>query len=86
MVLADDGLATGATMFAAVRWARACGAARVVVAVPVGAVQSIEPLRQEADDVVCLCALDDLVAVGMWYRVFDQVEDEDVLRLLAAAG
>ena len=53
---------------------------------PVGAVQSIETLRQEADDVICLCALENFVAVGVWYRAFEQVEDEDVLRLLGATG
>lgn len=85
VLLVDDGLATGATMIAAVRWARAGGAAGVVVAVPVGAAQSIESVRREADEVICLRVLENFVAVGVWYRAFEQVEDEDVLRLLERA-
>ena len=52
-VLVDDGLATGATMIAAVRWARSQGAVRVLVAVPVGAAESVSLLRVEADEVIC---------------------------------
>ena len=81
-LLVDDGLATGATMIAAVRWARSRGAARVVAAVPVGARQSIAVLRGEADAVVCPHELSDLVAVGLWYRSFGQVEDAEVRALL----
>jgi predicted phosphoribosyltransferase len=91
-VLVDDGLATGATMVAAVRWARAQNAERVVVGVPVGAAQSVEMLRREADAVVCPYEQRLFGAVGFWYDVFTQVENEDVLALLnelrtpAAAG
>ena len=67
VVLVDDGLATGATMVAAVRWARGQGATRVVVAVPVGAAPSVRFLRQEADDVVCPHEREDFWAVGFWY-------------------
>lgn len=81
-VLVDDGLATGATMTAAVRWARAGNASRVVVAVPVGATTTVQALRQEADEVICSHALEGFVAVGVWYRNFEQVENGDVLRLL----
>jgi putative phosphoribosyl transferase len=81
-VLVDDGLATGATMVAAVRWARAQGAARVVVALPVGAAESIGHLREEADDVVCPCERFDLGSVGGWYRDFTQVGDDEVVGLL----
>jgi putative phosphoribosyl transferase len=84
-ILVDDGLATGATMIAAARWARARGALRVVAAVPVGAAETVELLRREADAVVCPNALDVFVAVGAWYGEFGQVGDEDVLRLLADA-
>lgn len=86
VLLVDDGLATGATMVAAVRWARARGAERVVVAVPVGAAPSVEALRAEADQVVCPHPLDDFFAVGLWYRSFDQVEDADVVRALEEAA
>ena len=81
-LLVDDGLATGATMIAAVRWARSRGAARVVAAVPVAARQSAALLRGEADAVVCPHELADLVAVGLWYRSFGQVGDLEVAALL----
>jgi putative phosphoribosyl transferase len=81
-VLVDDGLATGATMIAAVRWARAEGAARLVVAVPVAAAQSVGELRREADVVVCPHEEARLLAVGYWYASFEQVGDDEVARLL----
>jgi predicted phosphoribosyltransferase len=81
VVLVDDGLATGSTMTAAVRWARARAAARVLVAVPVAAAQSAEHLRAEAE-VVCPLETDDLGAVGLWYEQFAQVDEETVLALL----
>lgn len=84
-VLVDDGLATGATMVAAVRWARAHGAGRVVVAVPVGAFQTAEMLRDEADAVVCPHEQQRFGAVGFWYAAFDQLTDDDVIALLADA-
>ena len=81
-VLVDDGLATGATMTAAVRWARNRGAGRVVVAVPVGAAQSAMALRREADEVVCPYEKRRFGAVGLWYDVFTQVENDEVVALL----
>jgi putative phosphoribosyl transferase len=78
----DDGLATGGTMVAALRWTRAAGAARTVAAVPVAAEDSLELVRGEADEVVCLHPLSAFFAVGVWYRSFDQVDDAKVLRLL----
>ncbi len=83
VVLVDDGLATGATMMAAVRWARAAGAARVVCAVPVGADETVERLAREADDVVCVETPAYLAAVGFWYDNFGQVSDERVRELLS---
>jgi len=85
VVLVDDGLATGATMVAAVRWARGGGAARVVVAVPVGAAHSVRFLGAEADEVVCPHAEEDFRAVGFWYDVFSQVDDGEVVALLDEA-
>ena len=85
-VVVDDGVATGLTDLAAVRAVRKRGAARVVVAVPVGAPPSLAMLREEADDVVCLHAPGDLGGVGRWYDDFSQVPDEVVVRLLAEAG
>ena len=84
-VLVDDGLATGATMVAAVRWARSRGAARVLAAVPVGATATVGALSREADGVVCPYVTDEFGAVGLWYENFSEVYDQEVLRLLEAA-
>lgn len=83
LVVVDDGLTTGATMIATLRWARARGAARVVAAFPVGTAQSMALVRAECDGVVCPNVLPDLKAVGCWYRDFEQVETAEVMRLLA---
>lgn len=82
VVLVDDGLATGATMTAAVRAARAAGAARVVVAVPVGDPEACAGLRLEADEVVCLERPEPFYAVGAAYEDFAQTSDEEVRALL----
>ena len=84
VLLIDDGLATGATMIAAARWAKAAGADRVVVAVPVAAAASLPFLRHEADDIVVLYPLAQFSSVGAWYDSFAQVGDADVIRLIAA--
>jgi predicted phosphoribosyltransferase len=84
-LLVDDGLATGATMIAAVRWARSRGARRVVAAAPVGASSTVELLQREADAVICPNATEGFLAVGLWYSVFGQVGDANVVRLLAEA-
>ena len=82
VVLVDDGLATGATMRAAVRAVRRHAPARIVVAVPVGARDSLQALRAEADEVVSVREPEPFRAVGLWYRNFDQTSDEEVGRLL----
>ena len=86
-VLVDDGLATGGTMIAAVRWARAQGARRVVVAVPVGAAETVSRIERDADvdAVICLVSPFDLLAVGRWYEDFHQVSNADVVELLSAS-
>lgn len=81
-ILVDDGLATGATMRAAVEVARKLGAAEVVVAVPVGAPEACAKLAERADRVVCLFEPDAFVAVGYWYEDFAQTDDAEVRRLL----
>jgi putative phosphoribosyl transferase len=81
-VLVDDGLATGATMVAACRWARAHGASRVVAAVPVGARDSVDALRAEADEVVCPHPVYDFWAVSIWYADFGQTGEDEVRALL----
>jgi len=82
VLVVDDGLATGATMVAALRWARASGAARVVAAVPVAPSESLKMIGREADDVVCLHAPKHFLAVGSHYAAFWQVDDDAVIRLL----
>jgi putative phosphoribosyl transferase len=85
-ILVDDGLATGATMIAAARWAKAAGAGRVVAAVPVAAADSVRLLRREVDDVVALHAPHRFFAVAAWYGRFPQLDDDDVLQLLDDAA
>jgi predicted phosphoribosyltransferase/dienelactone hydrolase len=85
VLLVDDGLATGATMRAAVAWARRQQAGRVVVAVPVASSAGLELLAAEADEVVCLATPDEFVAVGLHYRDFDPVSEADVARILESS-
>ena len=83
VILVDDGLATGRSALAAVVSLRKRGAARVILAVPVAAPASVDALRAEADDVVCVETPDDLWAVGLWYEDFRPTSDEEVATLLA---
>lgn len=83
-ILVDDGLATGATMVAAVRWAREHAAAGVCVAVPVASPEGVDLIAREADAVVCPLVPPRFEAVGRWYRNFDQVDDDTVIALIAA--
>jgi putative phosphoribosyl transferase len=85
-VVVDDGIATGGTARAALQVARAHGAARVVLAVPVAPPETIAALADAADDIVCLQQPADLFAVGAWYRDFTPVADNEVIRLLADAA
>jgi erythromycin esterase-like protein/predicted phosphoribosyltransferase len=86
VVLVDDGLATGSSMRAAIAGLRKHEPARVVVAVPVGAPDTCEALRSEADDVVCTITPDAFVAVGLWYDDFTQTDDDEVRALLRKAA
>ncbi len=81
-IVVDDGIATGATAIAALRWARAQGPSRVVFAAPVGPRSSARLLANECDDVVVLETPPSFRAVGEWYERFDQVADDDVLEVL----
>lgn len=85
-VIVDDGLATGATARAAVQVARQLGAARVVVAVPVGSDQAYDMLAAEADEVLCLQVPADFAAVGAYYDDFHEVSDDEVTRALTATA
>lgn len=83
VIVVDDGLATGATMIAALHSVRSRHPARLVCAVPVAAPESLEKVRPHADEVVCLDAPAFFHAVGQFYRTFGQVEDRDVVAALA---
>lgn len=82
-IVVDDGLATGSTARAAVRALRELGPARVVLAVPVAPADTVELLRAEVDDLVCLAKPEFFGAVGSHYMDFDQVRDEEVVAALA---
>ncbi|QKV91093.1 phosphoribosyltransferase [Streptomyces sp. NA02950] len=83
VIVVDDGIATGATARAACRVARAQGAARVVLAVPVAPPDAVTSLREDADEVVCLSSPPEFSAVGEWYRDFSQTGDAEVVELLS---
>ena len=85
VILVDDGLATGASMRAAVDAVRQLDPASVTVAVPVGAAASCETLRSFADAVLCVRSPEPFRAVGLWYADFPQTSDEEVRALLAQA-
>src|SRR5258707_1235454 len=86
VILVDDGLATGSTMRAAVAALRRQGAARIVVAVPVGAPETCAEFEREADDVICAVTPEPFYAVGLWYGDFSQTTDEEVRDLLEQAA
>jgi len=81
-IVVDDGLATGATMIAALHAVRAKKPARLICAVPVAAPDSLEKVRPYADEVVCLATPREFHAVSQFYDAFPQVEDEEVVKLL----
>lgn len=82
VILVDDGLATGASMRAAVKAARERGARRIVVATPVGPAETVRELARLADEVVCPSTPEPFLAVGRFYQNFDQTEDTEVVELL----
>jgi predicted phosphoribosyltransferase len=85
VLLVDDGLATGATMRAAVTALRAFDPAKIVVAAPTGSPDVCAKFEQEADEVVCLSTPEPFEAVGAWYRDFSQTSDNEVRELLEKA-
>src|SRR5262249_28442697 len=86
VILVDDGLATGATMRAAVKALRQSYAAKIVVAVPVGPPDTCHEIEEEADETICLSTPEFFQAVGQYYEDFSQTSDQDVRELLGAAA
>ncbi|HEY0843850.1 MAG TPA: phosphoribosyltransferase family protein [Noviherbaspirillum sp.] len=85
-IIVDDGIATGATMIAALHATRAKKPAELICAAPVASKESLEDIRPLADKVVCLHVPEFFGAVGRFYRSFSQVDDDEVIRVLAESG
>ena len=85
VILVDDGLATGATMRAAITALRQSGPARIIVAVPTAAPDICEEFKKQADEIVCYMTPAPFLAVGRWYEDFGQTTDDEVCALLAQA-
>jgi putative phosphoribosyl transferase len=85
-IVVDDGLATGRSALAATRSLRVRGAARVILAVPVGAPRSLEAMRAEVDEVACVRMPEDMTAVGHWYEDFSPTSDAELASLLARSA
>ena len=86
VVLVDDGMATGATMRAAVEAVRSLGPASVIVAVPTGSMSAVRQVKQLADEVICIEAPADFYAVGQFYADFSQTSDAEVREILERAA
>ena len=86
VILVDDGLATGATMRAAVKALRQRGAAKIIVAVPVAPPDTCQEIAHEADETICLSTPPFFQAVGQYYENFSQTSDDDVRELLTKAA
>lgn len=86
VILVDDGLATGATMRAAVKALRQRGVKKIVVSVPVGPPETCREIAEEADEIVCAITPEFFHAVGQYYEDFSQTTDEEVRELLASAA
>jgi predicted phosphoribosyltransferase len=83
-IVIDDGLATGATMIAALHATRAKNPAKLICAIPVAPPETLAVIKPLADTVVCLCAPDNFMAVGQFYGTFPQVDDREVMQALGA--
>jgi predicted phosphoribosyltransferase len=86
VIVTDDGIATGSTMVAALQSLRPQSPYEVIVAVPVASPDRLRSVRRWCDDVICLLAPDDFFAIGQFYRNFEPVEIEEVVRLLREFG
>jgi hypothetical protein len=81
-IVVDDGIATGTTIRAVIKALRLKRPKSIVLAVPVAPLGAVNDLRKEADDVVCLETPEPLFAIGLYYRDFHQITDDEVIRLL----
>lgn len=86
VVIVDDGVATGATTIACIRQMKNAGADRVILAVPVAPPDTVEQLRSEADEVICVETPPHFGAVGQFYESFEQVSDEQAMEYLESRG
>ena len=86
VIVVDDGIATGGTVRAALRGVRRAAPAKLVLATPVAPLETVEALRTEVDDLVCLETPSDFEALGQFYHDFRQVGDEEVILLLERAN
>lgn len=82
IILVDDGIATGSTMLTAVQAMRRGEAGHIVIAVPVASTDALQLMEDAADEVVCLHSREDFIGVGMYYRLFTQTDDDEVVELL----
>ena len=82
VILVDDGVATGATIRAAIASIRKRKPALIVLAIPVGPLDTVEELRREADEVICLMTPEPFFAIGQFYKSFEQTSDEEVIQIL----
>jgi len=85
-ILVDDGIATGATVIASIRWLRKKNPSSLIVAVPVAPPQSLELLEQDSDSILVLYTPRDFGSVGQFYEEFDPVSDEQVMRIMKSRG
>jgi len=85
VILIDDGLATGASMMAAIHAVRIQAPSRIVVAVPVAPLETVEALRSEVNEVICPLIPEWMMSIGYWYLRFPQTSDEEVIDLLMRA-
>ncbi len=86
IVMVDDGVATGHTTRAAARSLKTAGARRIILAVPVGAPDSLAALRGDVDEIICLKQPTSFSAVGFWYQDFHQTTDEEVIEIIRHCG
>lgn len=82
VIILDDGIATGSTVLAAIKYLKRAGAKKIIVAVPVAATDSLKKIQAEADETICLHTPDWFAAVGQFYENFRQVEDNEVIKML----